>query len=77
MLTLVYGWSKMAVPKKKLSKSRRGMRRSHDGLTAANVIYCPYCGQPTIAHNVCKFCGTYAGKDTRSKVVASSQPSAE
>lgn len=53
------------------------MRRSHDALKAANVIYCPYCGQPTIAHNVCKFCGTYAGKDTRSKVVASSQPSAE
>ena len=74
MLTLVHGWSKMAVPKKKLSKSRRGMRRSHDGLTAANVIYCPYCGQPTIAHNVCKFCGTYAGKDTRSKTAAS-QPS--
>ena len=67
----------MAVPKKKLSKSRRGMRRSHDGLTAANVIYCPYCGQPTIAHHVCKFCGTYAGKDTKSKVVSSSQPSAE
>ncbi|MBR1943961.1 MAG: 50S ribosomal protein L32 [Alphaproteobacteria bacterium] len=64
----------MAVPKKKLSKSRRGMRRSHDGLKAANVIYCPYCGQSTIAHNVCRSCGTYAGKDTKSKTV-SSQPS--
>lgn len=63
----------MAVPKKKLSKSRRGMRRSHDGLKIANVIYCQYCGHPTIAHNVCRFCGTYAGKNTKSKVVVSQQ----
>lgn len=50
----------MAVPKKKLSKSRRGMRRSHDAIKAANVIYCSYCGKPIISHNMCRFCGTYS-----------------
>lgn len=52
----------MAVPKKKLSKSRRGMRRSHDALKPVNVIYCNYCGQPTITHSICKFCGKYSSK---------------
>ncbi len=52
----------MAVPKKKLSKSRRGMRRSHDAIAAVNTITCSYCGQPNIPHNVCRFCGKYAKK---------------
>ena len=37
----------MAVPKKKTSKSRKGMRRSHDKIAAPNVIYCE-CGEPTL-----------------------------
>ena len=60
----------MAVPKKKLSKSRRGMRRSHDAIKAVSTIKCSYCGQPNIPHNVCKFCGQYAkrlAKTTKTK----------
>ena len=31
----------MAVPKKKVSKSRRGNRRSHDSLNFQTVVECP------------------------------------
>jgi len=52
----------MAVPKKKISASRRGQRRSHDSLAAVNAHTCPNCGEFVIAHNVCEACGTYNGK---------------
>ncbi len=55
----------MAVPKKKTSKSRQGMRRAHDFDKPVNVMKCSNCGNPVIAHNVCKFCGNYAGRNTR------------
>ena len=34
----------MAVPKKKVSKSRRGNRRSHDALNFRTIVECPNCG---------------------------------
>ncbi|MCZ6721336.1 MAG: 50S ribosomal protein L32, partial [Proteobacteria bacterium] len=34
----------MAVPKKKVSKSRRDSRRSHDRLKRARAMECPNCG---------------------------------
>ena len=55
----------MAVPKKKTSKSKQGMRRAHDFEKPSNVGKCSNCGSPVISHNVCKFCGTYAGRNTR------------
>ncbi|XPV76795.1 MAG: 50S ribosomal protein L32 [Desulfovibrio sp.] len=51
----------MAVPKKKTSKSRKGMRRAHDSIAAPNVIYCE-CGEPTLPHRACSSCGTYKGR---------------
>lgn len=53
----------MAVPKKKTSKSRRDMRRSHDSLTAPAVSVCPQCNEPKQPHRACPSCGTYKGKD--------------
>ena len=35
----------MATPKKKTSKSRRDMRRSHDALTPNAYQECPNCGE--------------------------------
>lgn len=55
----------MAVPKKKTSKSKQGMRRSHDFDKAVNVAYCSNCGKATMPHNICKFCGTYSGRNTK------------
>jgi len=52
----------MAVPKKKISASRRGQRRSHDSLSAVNAHACPNCGEPIAAHNACQACGMYNGK---------------
>lgn len=51
----------MAVPKKKQSKSRIGMRRSHDRVAVPTVIYCE-CGEPTLPHRVCSACGVYKGR---------------
>ena len=34
----------MAVPKKKISSSRRGKRRSHHALIDSMVMECPNCG---------------------------------
>ena len=40
----------MAVPKKKTSKSKRNMRRSHDGLKTPGISLCPQCKEPKQAH---------------------------
>ena len=53
----------MAVPKKKTSKSKQGMRRAHDAIKAANVLVCDNCGKPVIAHNMCQFCNFYKGRN--------------
>ncbi|CCO22530.1 50S ribosomal protein L32 [Maridesulfovibrio hydrothermalis] len=51
----------MAQPKKKTSKSRRNMRRSHDHVATPNVIYCE-CGETIIPHRACSSCGNYKGR---------------
>ena len=53
----------MAVPKKKVSKSRRDMRRSHDALSSQVVIECPNCGEHKRPHHVCPSCGHYDGRE--------------
>jgi len=49
----------MAVPKKKTSKSRRDMRRSHHALTKSAFNECPNCGELKRPHHVCDACGHY------------------
>ncbi|MCB9671728.1 MAG: 50S ribosomal protein L32 [Alphaproteobacteria bacterium] len=52
----------MAVPKKRMSRRRRDMRRAHDHLTfTAAVEACPECGGLKLRHRVCEECGTYRG----------------
>ncbi len=53
----------MAVPKKKVSPSRRGMRRSHEALTAEAFNECPNCGELKRPHHVCASCGHYDGRE--------------
>ena len=53
----------MAVPKKKISKSRRNMRRSHDALKGATYDECSECGELKRPHNVCPSCGQYKGRE--------------
>jgi large subunit ribosomal protein L32 len=49
----------MAVPKKKVSKSRRNMRRSHHGLPSMAYLECKNCGELKRPHTVCSHCGYY------------------
>ncbi len=60
----------MAVPKKKTSVSRKGMRRSHDAIKGTNPTECPNCGAPKLSHHVCGACGFYRGRQVFSKPVS-------
>ena len=53
----------MPVPKKKTSTSKRGMRRSHDGLKAPGLSICPNCQEMKRPHHVCSHCGYYGDKE--------------
>ena len=53
----------MAVPKKKVSKSRRNMRRSHDALKGATYVECSNCGELKRPHHVCMSCGHYNDRE--------------
>jgi large subunit ribosomal protein L32 len=50
-----------ALPKQRISKSRQGKRRGHDGLKAPALSECPRCGEQKQPHHVCPTCGTYNG----------------
>ncbi len=55
----------MAVPKKKTSVSRKGLRRAgqHHKLYKKQIMACPNCGDPIIPLHVCPSCGTYKGRE--------------
>ncbi|MEM9268277.1 MAG: 50S ribosomal protein L32 [Pseudomonadota bacterium] len=53
----------MAVPKSKITRSKRGMRRAHDALVAANPNECPNCGELRRPHHVCPSCGFYGDRE--------------
>ncbi|MBF0428070.1 MAG: 50S ribosomal protein L32 [Magnetococcales bacterium] len=53
----------MAVPKKKISSSRGGSRRSHNALEAPPFSLCPNCQEHRPPHRVCPHCGWYKGKE--------------
>ncbi len=56
----------MAVPKKKMSRSRTRQRRSQWKRSAPNLAPCPRCGQPKLPHRACTAadgCGTYNGRE--------------
>jgi len=57
----------MAVPKSKISSSRRGMRRSHDALGKNSYQECPNCGELKRPHHVCPDCGHYDSREVVSK----------
>jgi large subunit ribosomal protein L32 len=62
----------MAVPRKKVSKSRRNQRRAHDALTALNFCPCPKCKAPRLPHSVCETCGSYKDRTLPRNILRSS-----
>ena len=53
----------MALPKVKLSKSRKGERRSHLSLGGIQLQPCPQCRHPRRPHMICPNCGHYRGRE--------------
>lgn len=49
----------MAVPFRKVSKTRKRTRQAHKKMTAPNAVKCPTCGEMIKPHRVCKKCGSY------------------
>jgi len=52
----------MAVPKRKKSKSKRGMRRAHHKIEGAAPSKCAHCGAARLPHHACQDCGFYDGR---------------
>lgn len=52
----------MALPKRRHSRSRTRIRRSHDALTAPGISTCSECGEPKLPHRLCAGCGAYKGR---------------
>jgi len=50
-----------AVPKTRISKSRRNKRRTHDSLAQPHLVVCEECGEMKKPHHVCLVCGVYRG----------------
>ncbi|NBO93532.1 MAG: 50S ribosomal protein L32 [Planctomycetia bacterium] len=53
----------MAVPKRRMSRSRQGSRRAHHHLTPIQIQYCTKCEQPVLPHRICGNCGNYQGRE--------------
>ncbi len=51
----------MALPKKRTSVSRKGLRRAgqHHKLYAKTPVKCSNCGALTLPHAICPVCGFY------------------
>ena len=52
----------MAVPKRRTSKSKKRMRRTHYKAAIPTLSPCPKCGEARIPHRVCPNCGSYKGE---------------
>lgn len=51
-----------ALPKRRISKSRRNRRRAHDSIQTFHLVECPDCGSMKRSHRVCLECGKYNGR---------------
>lgn len=52
----------MAVPQRRISKTRKRLRRTHFKLEVSGLTTCPNCGEMIQSHRVCPKCGYYNGK---------------
>lgn len=46
-------------PVRRISKSKKRMRRSHQAIKVNGLVVCSNCGELTISHRVCPTCGFY------------------
>lgn len=57
----------MAVPFRKVSKTRKRMRRTHYKIEENGTTKCSNCNAVIRPHRVCPECGYYKGKKVLSK----------
>ena len=57
----------MAVPFRKVSKTRGRMIRTQEKMSATGTTKGTKCGAEVIQHRVCAACGTYKGKEVIKK----------
>jgi large subunit ribosomal protein L32 len=53
----------MAVPKKKMSRSRTRQRKAVWKVFRPTAVACEQCGKPKLPHRACRECGTYKGRE--------------
>lgn len=53
----------MAVPKKKMSRSRTRQRKATWKVEAPNASRCPQCHAAKLPHRACPECGSYRGRE--------------
>jgi large subunit ribosomal protein L32 len=51
-----------AVPKRRISRTRRAKRRTHDNLAIPHLVRCENCGEMKRPHYMCPYCRTYNGR---------------
>ena len=57
----------MALPKRRISKARKRLRRTHYKLQAPGLIECPQCREVKLPHRICGNCGFYKGRTAEVK----------
>ncbi len=69
----------MAVPKKRTSVRRKGLRRAgqHHKLYRKHTFTCSNCGATTLPHRICDTCGQYKGKQFLKVKVAAEETAEE
>lgn len=57
------GVAELANPKHRHTRVRRDKRRTHWKPVVPNLVPCPQCHEPRLAHHVCPNCGYYDGRE--------------
>ncbi|MDI6630892.1 MAG: 50S ribosomal protein L32 [Bacillota bacterium] len=57
----------MGVPKRRVSKQRKHLRRAQLKIEAPGLVACPHCKTLKKPHSVCPNCGQYKGRKVLAK----------
>jgi large subunit ribosomal protein L32 len=52
----------MALPKRRISKTKKRLRRTHWKISPPGLSRCPKCDEVVAPHRVCPHCGYYKGR---------------
>jgi large subunit ribosomal protein L32 len=52
----------MPLPKRRVSKTKKRLRRTHWKIAAPGLTKCPKCDEVVLPHRACPHCGYYKGR---------------